>query len=79
MNWTEDKIAKLRALLAEVRPDVAHLHCISRQISPSILPALKEASAVLALETELTTIWQPYVKPLPPEPPPATETHEDTK
>jgi len=32
---------KIQALLSEYRPDLAHLHVISRQISPSILPVLK--------------------------------------
>lgn len=33
----------LRALLREVRPDVAHLHLIDHHISPSILPVLRDA------------------------------------
>lgn len=32
---------RLTALLAEVRPDLAHLHNVYHQISPSILPVLK--------------------------------------
>jgi len=34
---------KMQALLKAARPDVAHLHGISRQISPSVLHALKDA------------------------------------
>ncbi|MEW6747854.1 MAG: glycosyltransferase [Planctomycetota bacterium] len=33
----------LQALLREVQPDVAHLHMIDHQISPSILPVLRAA------------------------------------
>lgn len=32
---------KLRRLIAETRPDIAHLHMIDHQISPSILPVLR--------------------------------------
>jgi glycosyltransferase involved in cell wall biosynthesis len=34
---------KLRRLLSDFRPDVAHLHCIYHHHSPSILPVLSEA------------------------------------
>ena len=34
---------KLRALIAEYRPDVAHLHNIYHHLSPSILPVLRKA------------------------------------
>ncbi len=34
---------KLRALIEKTQPDVAHLHMIDHQISPSILPVLKKA------------------------------------
>jgi glycosyltransferase involved in cell wall biosynthesis len=34
---------KLRQLLNEFRPDVAHLHCIYHHLSPSILPVLHKA------------------------------------
>jgi glycosyltransferase involved in cell wall biosynthesis/SAM-dependent methyltransferase len=34
---------KLQSLLSVYKPDVAHIHMISRQISPSILPVLKRA------------------------------------
>lgn len=33
---------QMRSLLEEVRPDIAHLHIIAHQISPSILPVLKQ-------------------------------------
>lgn len=33
---------RLKALLAQERPDIAHLHMIDHQLSPSILPALKK-------------------------------------
>jgi glycosyltransferase involved in cell wall biosynthesis len=34
---------KMRGLIAERRPEIAHLHGISRQISPSILPELRRS------------------------------------
>jgi len=38
---------KLRALLGNVRPDVAHLHNIAHQISPSIIGVLKKSGVPL--------------------------------
>ena len=34
--------AKIRQLLRDLKPDVAHIHTIDHQISPSILPVLRE-------------------------------------
>jgi len=34
---------KIRQLIREIKPDVAHIHLIDHQISPSILPELKSA------------------------------------
>ncbi|MBN1779889.1 glycosyltransferase family 4 protein [bacterium] len=34
---------RIRALISETRPDIAHLHMIDHQISPSILPVLSKA------------------------------------
>ncbi|MEQ8767379.1 MAG: glycosyltransferase [Planctomycetota bacterium] len=39
----------LRALLDEARPDIAHLHMIEHQISPSVLPLLKERGVPVVL------------------------------
>jgi len=39
--YSFDAARKIDALLQEVKPDVAHLHNICHQISPSILPVLK--------------------------------------
>lgn len=33
---------KIRELIRDVKPDIAHIHSIDHQISPSILPALRE-------------------------------------
>ena len=41
--YSHEAQRKLRGLLREVKPDVAHLHMIDHQISPSILPVLKNA------------------------------------
>lgn len=34
---------KIEALIQETRPDIAHIHGLAHEISPSILPAIKEA------------------------------------
>ena len=34
---------KLRQLIDEFKPDIAHLHCIYHHLSPSILPVLHKA------------------------------------
>lgn len=39
--YSFDAARKMDALLQEVKPDIAHLHNICHQISPSILPVLK--------------------------------------
>lgn len=41
MIWSREAATKLRALLREFRPDVAHLHNIYHHLSPSILSVLK--------------------------------------
>ena len=40
--YSFDAAKKMDALLREVKPDIAHLHNICHQISPSILPVLKK-------------------------------------
>ena len=40
--WSREAATKLDELLAKVKPDVAHLHNIYHQLSPSILPILKK-------------------------------------
>jgi len=40
--YSFDAARKMDALLREVKPDIAHLHNICHQISPSILPVLKK-------------------------------------
>jgi glycosyltransferase involved in cell wall biosynthesis len=41
--WSFEAQRRLRGLLAEFRPDVAHLHNIYHHLSPSILPVLRKA------------------------------------
>jgi glycosyltransferase involved in cell wall biosynthesis len=41
--WSFEAQRRLRRLLAEFRPDVAHLHNIYHHLSPSILPVLRKA------------------------------------
>jgi glycosyltransferase involved in cell wall biosynthesis len=41
--YSRESRKKLRALLGAVRPDVAHLHNIAHQISPSIIGVLKKS------------------------------------
>lgn len=43
MVYSFESKAKMTELVRDRRPDIAHVHMIGRQISPSILPALKAA------------------------------------
>lgn len=43
MIWSREAARKLRGLIEETRPDIAHLHNIYHQLSPSILATLKQA------------------------------------
>jgi glycosyltransferase involved in cell wall biosynthesis len=49
MVYSVEARRKIEALIAKVRPDLAHLHNIYHQISPSILPALKKAGVANVL------------------------------
>ncbi len=40
--WSREAHRKLKAMIREFRPDVAHLHNIHHQLSPSIVDALRE-------------------------------------
>ncbi|MFH1171540.1 MAG: glycosyltransferase family 4 protein [bacterium] len=42
MLWSFEARKKLEQLIAEAKPEIAHLHNIYHQISPSILPVLKK-------------------------------------
>ena len=41
--YSREAQQKLRALLAEIQPDIVHAHNIYHHLSPAILPVLKEA------------------------------------
>lgn len=41
--WSREAASLLRALLAETRPDVAHLHHVHRHLTPSVLGPLRAA------------------------------------
>lgn len=41
--WSRDAHRRITAMIREFRPDVAHLHNIHHQLSPSIVDALREA------------------------------------
>ena len=41
--WSREARRKLAQLIAAVRPDVAHVHCVYHHISPSFLPVLQAA------------------------------------
>jgi len=43
MLWSFEAQTKLRAFLAQEKPDIAHVHNLYTQMSPSVLPVLKEA------------------------------------
>lgn len=55
---------KLRALLQDFRPDVAHLHCIYHHHSPSILPVLTEAGIPVVMTAHDLKIACPAYKML---------------
>jgi glycosyltransferase involved in cell wall biosynthesis len=55
---------RLRALLAEFRPDVAHVHCIYHHLSPSVLPVLREAGIPVVLTAHDLKIACPAYKML---------------
>lgn len=55
---------RLRGLLAEFRPDVAHLHCIYHHHSPSILSVLKDAGVPMVLTAHDLKIACPAYKML---------------
>lgn len=55
---------KLRKLLADFRPDVAHLHCIYHHLSPSILPVLSEAGIPVVMTAHDLKIACPAYKML---------------
>jgi len=40
---------KLKQLLQDFKPDVAHLHCIYHHLSPSVLPVLKKAGIPIVI------------------------------
>lgn len=41
--YSQEAYAKISQLIADVKPDIAHVHGIAHETSPSILPALKRA------------------------------------
>ncbi len=49
MFWSTEAQRKLNALLDEFKPDVAHLHNIYHQLSPSILTTLKKRGIPIVL------------------------------
>lgn len=55
---------KLRSLLQDFRPDVAHLHCIYHHQSPSILPVLTEAGIPVVMTAHDLKIACPAYKML---------------
>lgn len=55
---------KLKRLLAQFRPDVAHLHCIYHHLSPSILPTLSQAGVPVVMTAHDLKIACPAYKML---------------
>lgn len=55
---------KIRALLNEFQPDVAHLHCIYHHLSPSILPVLKSHGVPVVMTAHDLKIACPAYKML---------------
>ena len=56
--------SKLRSLLQDFRPDVAHLHCIYHHHSPSILPVLTKAGIPVVMTAHDLKIACPAYKML---------------
>lgn len=55
---------KLKALLGEFRPDIAHIHCIYHHLSPSVLPVLRDAGVPVVLTAHDLKIACPAYKML---------------
>lgn len=55
---------KLRELLSDFRPDIAHLHCIYHHHSPSILPVLSQAGIPVVMTAHDLKIACPAYKML---------------
>ncbi len=55
---------KLGLLLAQFRPDVAHLHCIYHHLSPSVLPVLSKAGIPVVLTAHDLKLGCPAYKML---------------
>ncbi|MCE4222151.1 glycosyltransferase family 4 protein [Methylobacterium sp. C25] len=47
--YSRDARARLRDILAEARPDVAHLHNVYHHLSPSFLPLLRQAGVPVVM------------------------------
>ena len=62
--WSFEAQRKLRALIDEYRPDIAHLHCIYHHHSPSILHTLSEAGVPAVLTAHDLKIACPAYKML---------------
>lgn len=62
--WSFEARRKLRALLAEFRPDVAHVHCIYHHLSPAVLPLLREEGIPVVLTAHDLKIACPAYKML---------------
>lgn len=43
MLWSREAARKMKQLIADTKPDLVHVHNIYHQISPSILPVIKQA------------------------------------
>jgi glycosyltransferase involved in cell wall biosynthesis len=55
---------KLRQLIKDFKPDVAHLHCIYHHLSPAIIPVLKEAGIPVVMTAHDLKIACPAYKML---------------
>lgn len=53
---------KLRKLIKDFRPDIAHLHCIYHHLSPAILPVLKSAGIPVVMTAHDLKIACPAYK-----------------
>ena len=62
--WSFEARRKLRSLLGEFRPDVAHVHCLYHHLSPAVLPLLHEQGIPVVLTAHDLKIACPAYKML---------------
>ncbi|WP_162233488.1 MULTISPECIES: glycosyltransferase [unclassified Sphingomonas] len=60
--YNPDSVTKVRRILGEYRPDVAHIHCAYHHITPSILPVLTDHGVPIVITAHDLKILCPAYK-----------------